>query len=96
MKIQLQVENIKCRGCANTIRNGLIKDSRIASVEVDIPTGEVDVEASEDLRSAIRANLERLGYPERGSVEGFASASAKAKSFVSCAVGRLDPADERN
>lgn len=95
MKIQIQVENIKCGGCASTIRSGLLKDSRVSSVEVDIPNGTVTVEASKDLRSQIYGHLKRLGYPERGSVEGIASVSAKAKSFISCAIVRLDPADER-
>jgi len=31
-----------------------------------------------------------LGYPEIDSVEGFDSAKAKAKSFVSCAIGKMD------
>jgi copper chaperone len=95
MKIQIQVENIKCGGCASIIRSGLRKDSRIASVEVDIPNDTGTVEASEDMGSAIYAHLEHLGYPKRGSVGGIATVSAKAKSFISCAVGRLDLADER-
>lgn len=96
MKIQLRVENIKCGGCANTIRKGLLKDARIGLVEVDIPTGEVELETGDDMRSEICDLLKRLGYPERGSVEGIACISARAKSFISCTAGRLDPADERS
>jgi copper chaperone len=33
-----------------------------------------------------------MGYPEVGSVEGMKAAAAKAKSFVSCAIGRIDNA----
>ena len=32
------------------------------------------------------------GLPEVGSVEGMKAAAAKAKSFVSCAIGRIDNA----
>jgi copper chaperone len=30
-----------------------------------------------------------MGYPESGSVEGMKAATAKAKSFVSCAIGKV-------
>jgi copper chaperone len=30
-----------------------------------------------------------MGYPEKGSVNGLGAAVAGAKSFVSCAIGRL-------
>jgi len=33
--------------------------------------------------------LQELGYPERGTASGIGSAAAKAKSFVSCAIGRV-------
>ena len=33
--------------------------------------------------------LGKPGYPEKGSVEGLKAAAATAKSFVSCAVGRI-------
>ena len=36
--------------------------------------------------------LTRMGYPEVGSIEGVRAAAAKAKSFVSCAIGRIDQA----
>ena len=41
----------------------------------------------------VSALLNSLGYPESGSTSGMASAKAKAKSFVSCAVGRLSGED---
>jgi copper chaperone len=41
------------------------------------------------VRGEVAAALARLGYPEKGSVEGLRSAAAAAKSFVSCAVGRF-------
>ncbi len=37
-----------------------------------------------------RHNLAKLGDPEVDTVEGAARLKAKAKSFVSCAIGRLD------
>ena len=40
-------------------------------------------------RSIERALRADPGYPEAGSAAGMKALKAKAKSFVSCAVGRL-------
>jgi copper chaperone len=94
MTIQIQLENIRCEGCAGSIGRALLRDGRISSVEVDVPTGTAAIEVRDDMRSEICAYLKYPGCPEPGSVEGLASVSAKAKSFISCAVGRLDPVHE--
>ena len=88
--IEIQVENIKCGGCANSIRSGLEKMDGVSEVSVDIENGIVRMEADDALREQIAAQLTKMGYPETGSVEGLKAAKAKATSFVSCAVGRLN------
>jgi copper chaperone len=35
------------------------------------------------------AKLKSMGYPEQGSVSGLNAGLANAKSFVSCAIGRV-------
>jgi len=89
MELRLEVENVKCGGCARTIQKGLRADPRISAVNVDPGAGVVSIEASADVRAEAAATLARLGYPERGSVEGLKAAAAAARSFVSCAVGRF-------
>ena len=89
MKLRFEVVNIKCGGCARSIERALQADPRISSVEVDVPAGVVQIEASGDVSGDARAALLRLGYPETGSAEGIAALKAKATSFVSCAVGRF-------
>jgi copper chaperone len=37
-----------------------------------------------------------MGYPLVGSVAGLKAAASKAKSFVSCAVGRIDNATHKD
>lgn len=86
---RFEVANIKCGGCANSIDKALRADSRVTGVEVDIDKGVVSVQASDDAREALRAELLRLGYPEAGSVEGLQALATKGKSFVSCAIGRF-------
>lgn len=92
MQFHIEVENIKCGGCASTIKKRLLEDARIKVVDVDVATGTVTIEASEDDFASWKALLLKLGYPERGTAEGMAAAKAVAKSFVSCAIGRVDNA----
>lgn len=90
MSYTVAVENIKCGGCANTIRSKLVEQQLAQRVEVDIEQGQVHVEGNPEWRDQVIAALVKMGYPEVGSVEGLKSAAAKAKSFVSCAIGRID------
>lgn len=87
--MRISVENIKCGGCANSIRKGLLELDGVSAVEVEIEEGWVEVSASEALQPVIIKKLHVMGYPESGSAHGFGAAGAKARSFVSCAVGRL-------
>ncbi|NPA72371.1 MAG: heavy-metal-associated domain-containing protein [Gammaproteobacteria bacterium] len=90
--MSLQVENIKCGGCENGIRQKLMALNGVSSVEVVVDGGCVSVtlsEESDEIIAAIKQKLLSMGYPEIGSVEGLSSAGAKAKSFVSCAIGKM-------
>ena len=94
MSHRIQVENIKCGGCANSIRQKLTALTGVAAVEVEVENGVVQLELDEAVGSdailaTVKEKLASMGYPESGSVEGLKSAGAKAKSFVSCAVGRM-------
>ncbi len=89
MELRLEVENVKCRGCARSIEKALAGDARITRVTVDPYAGVVCLEATGDVRAEAAKTLAKIGYPERGSVEGMKAAAAAAKSFVSCAIGRL-------
>lgn len=89
-RYEIAVENIKCGGCANTICTKVLEQESVSSVDVDIEAGIVRIEGDEAFRDDIAMKLAHLGYPEVGSVEGLKAAAAKAKSFVSCAVGRMD------
>jgi len=86
MEFALEVENIKCGGCARSIERAVGEVPQVSRVAVDVPGGRVSVTAAADVRGPVREALARLGYPERGSANGL---GAKAKSFVSCAVGRF-------
>jgi len=89
MEHVIEVENIRCGGCANTITHSLQKLDGVSNVSVDIENGRVTVTAATDDRERLVASLLKNGYPEKGSAEGLQAAKAKAKSFVSCAIGKL-------
>jgi len=95
MGYAIAVENIKCGGCANSIRSKLLEDGLAQGVEVDIEQGQVHVDGNPEWRDQVARALARMGYPEVGSVEGMKAAAAKAKSFVSCAIGRMDNATRK-
>ena len=90
MTYTIAVENIKCRGCANSIRSKLLDEGLAQSVEVDVEQGQVQIEGNPEWRGQVAAAMAKMGYPEVGSVDGMKAAAAKAKSFVSCAIGRVD------
>lgn len=94
MGLEIAVENIKCGGCANSIRKQLLGLEGVEQVDVDVAQGvvciAVDSAASEEgLLEQVLLQLQKMGYPQVGSVEGLRATGAKAKSFVSCAVGKL-------
>lgn len=89
MEIRIEVENIRCGGCANTISKKLLEDKRVNSVNVDIENQIVTLESADDIQTEMAEILLKLGYPEKGSVEGIQALKGKAKSVVSCAIGKM-------
>ncbi|TYQ00316.1 copper chaperone CopZ [Tenacibaculum adriaticum] len=87
MKTEIHIENLKCGGCASTIKKGISELEGITSVEVDIENSMVLVETEKESSTEIKEKLSKLGYPEVGDKN---TVLHKAKSFVSCAVGRVN------
>ncbi|MGK0272474.1 MAG: copper chaperone [Cocleimonas sp.] len=83
MKISIEIENIRCGGCTKTITKKLMPIEVINGVDVA-----VDV-VDESLRNNVVIALTKMGYPELGSVEGVDALKNKAKSEVSCAIGKV-------
>lgn len=90
MKHTIEVENIRCGGCASTITKRLLENSSIQSVNVLIDDQIVEIESDdENGKQAAITILESLGYPEKGTAEGLDALKGKAKSVVSCAIGKM-------
>jgi copper chaperone len=84
---KISIENLKCHGCAATIKKGIHKFPQVKQVEVDVENSlvSIDYDGEEILVGDFKQKLAQLGYPETGHNSGL----KVAKSFVSCAVGRL-------
>ncbi|MCG6117826.1 MAG: heavy-metal-associated domain-containing protein [Aquimonas sp.] len=91
MRHELELLNVKCGGCGNSILRAVGAIPGVSDPRLDVESGHISLDAPESARTAVAQALARLGYPERGSVEGMAALAASAKSFVSCAVGRFGP-----
>jgi copper chaperone len=90
MKTSIVVDNLKCNGCANTIRKDIGHVPGVESVEVDVDSACVTITHDEEpVVAAVRAKLMHLGYPELDSVHGMAKVALNAKSYVSCAIGKM-------
>jgi len=85
MKQQFEVENIKCGGCVNSIKTALLKLKGVESIEVDKDIDTIALTGTIE-RDLVIKKLNDLGYPEKGQN----TMVKKAKSYVSCAVGRMN------
>ena len=81
---QIQVENLKCNCCANTIIQKLGEISGVKQVSVDREQALVKVQASTEQREQLVRKLSDLGYPEAGS----GNLLHIGVSYLSCAIGK--------
>ena len=87
METKIIIQNLKCGGCANTVTKNLSQIEGVSNVMVDVEESSVALNfVNEVCLNEVKNTLNRLGYPEIGEEN---SLSSKAKSYVSCAVGKV-------
>lgn len=87
MKTTLIVQNLKCGGCANTIIKKLSEVKGISDVTIDVDNSSVHFDyLTINSFFSVKNTLKSLGYPIEGETN---STISKAKSYVSCASGKL-------
>lgn len=87
MKTNIIVQNLKCGGCANTIITKLSEINNISDVNVNIQESKISFNYNDETDAfSVKEKLRTLGYP---SIEDENSIVSKAKSFVSCATGKM-------
>ena len=90
MNTKIEVENLKCSGCATTIKKELELIKGVTSIEVDNESALVDVTyLDNETLYKVKTRLASLGYPESNTLHGVNKLTANAKSYVSCAIGKL-------
>ena len=88
MKTTVEVQNLKCNGCASTINNKLSTIENIDTISVDVENSSVSFEYdTENTLETVKKELHKLGYPLVGEDNKL---QTKAKSYVSCAIGKMN------
>lgn len=82
---EIFVENIKCNGCMTSIKSAIMKFTGVKSVEINLDEEKITIGGKLLKKEVILKKLTSLGYPEKGNNTLF----NQAKSYVSCAVGKM-------
>ena len=84
-----QVLNVKCGGCANTLKNKLEPIFGKIDVNLDVMPREITIYNDDVNIDELREKLKSLGYPMADEdLNLMQELGTKAKSFVSCAIGK--------
>jgi copper chaperone len=87
MTTTLIIQNLKCNGCATTITNKLTDLENVSDVKVNVEEDSVTFNyLNEESLLHVKETLKSNGYPEAGENNPLGT---KAKSYVSCAIGKM-------
>lgn len=91
MKQTFEVHNVKCGGCANTLKSSLKEEFGEVEVNLEVEPRKVTLDIEDDKIETLKLKLRSLGYPlTSDELSGFQKATTTAKSFVSCAIGKMN------
>ncbi|MFN8316745.1 MAG: heavy metal-associated domain-containing protein [Chitinophagales bacterium] len=81
------IANLKCSGCAHTIKSKILELQGVKMVDVNLEEDTVTVSFELPTnRPAINSKLYSLGYPEATEENGLL---LQVKSYASCMIGRI-------
>ena len=93
MKQTFEIHNVKCGGCANTLTKSLKDDFGSVEVDLSVNPRKITLDIEDNQIEELKLKLRSLGYPiTNDELSGFEKATTTAKSFVSCAIGKIDVA----
>lgn len=91
MQQTFEILNVKCGGCANTLKKSLAEEFGEVEVDLEVEPRKITLEIQESQIEKLKLKLRSLGYPlvtdELNAVQSF---TTNVKSFVSCAIGKID------
>ena len=86
-----EVENVKCGGCANTLKTKLKDVFGDIEVDLEVTPRKITLDLEDNQLEELKKRLRGLGYPlSTDELSTLENVGAKAKSFVSCAIGKMD------
>ena len=91
MKQNFEVLNVKCGGCANTLKKSLENEYGLIEVDLEVEPRVITLDVEEENIPKLRQKLKGLGYPMSDEdLTKFDAFSTNAKSYVSCAIGKIN------
>ena len=91
MKQTFEVLNVKCGGCASTLTKSLKEEFGEVEVNLDVMPRQITLDVEDNQKEALKLKLRSLGYPlNSDELSGLQKATTTAKSFVSCAIGKMN------
>jgi len=91
-KTTITVDNLKCGGCSATITKRLSALDGVTDIQVDTEAEQVSLSSPVEGVDLVLETLQGLGYPQPGPASGLTNVGAKARSFVSCVIGKVGAA----
>ena len=86
MTQELEIQNLKCGGCAKTIETELLKIAGVSGISVNDEASRIRFESTEEAVPSVKERLRQLGYPAADAENCLIN---KATSYVSCMRGRI-------
>jgi copper chaperone len=88
MKAKIEIQNLKCGGCANTIKTKLERVLGIVNVSIEVESSTLSFAYEHEKQYEFAIDeLNSMGYPMVGKTNNL---SRKAKSYISCAIGKIE------
>lgn len=85
-----EVQNVKCKGCAHTLKTKLKKYFGEVDVDLTVMPRKISLNIDNSKIEELTTRLRSLGYPLiTDKLSTLKNIETKAKSFVSCAVGKI-------
>ena len=91
MKQTFEVFNVKCGGCASTLITKLAEEFGEIEVNLNVIPRKITLDIEDKDIDKLAKALKKLGYPLASEEMSFMDCtSTKAKSYVSCAIGKMN------
>ncbi|MFT7823145.1 MAG: heavy metal-associated domain-containing protein [Sulfurimonas sp.] len=90
-KQTFEVLNVKCGGCASTLKKKLFDEFGEVEVDLEKEPRQISLDIADQQVPSLKKVLKKLGYPMVDEEMGFVeSKTTEAKSFISCAIGKMN------